>query len=69
MHHHVGHIAVNKHLARVQPRDLIGRYAAVGTTNPQILGRLLLGQLLKKAGALLLHARGPDPVVVNQVLQ
>ena len=42
VHHHVGDVAVHEDLARVQPRDLVGRHAAVGAADPHVLGRLLL---------------------------
>ena len=69
VHHHIGHVAVHKDLARIQSGDLVGRYPAVGTANPQVLGRLLLRQQAEKTRALPLHAGRPDAVVVEQVLQ
>src|ERR1035437_3822933 len=39
---------MNEQFARHQINDLICRHPAVGTTNPQILGRLLSRELLKK---------------------
>jgi hypothetical protein len=44
MHHHVGHVAMHKHFTRVEARDLVGRHAAVGAADPQVLGVLLVGQ-------------------------
>jgi hypothetical protein len=69
VHHHIGHIAMHKHLARIQPRDFIGRHAAVRTANPEVLGRLLVRQLGEKTRALQLHAGSPVAVVVEQVLE
>ena len=67
MHHHIGHVPVHKHFPRFQARDLVGWHAAVGAANPQILGRLLLRQMVEDAGLLALHALGPRPVVVKKV--
>jgi hypothetical protein len=58
---------MHKHLARLEARDLIGWHAAVGAANPQILGRLLLRQMVKEARLFTLHAFGPGAVVVKEV--
>jgi hypothetical protein len=58
---------VDKHFTRLQACDLIGGYSAVGAANPQILGRLLLRQMVKKTWLLALHALGPDSVVVEEM--
>ena len=49
--------------------QLVGWHTAVGATDPEIAWRLLMCQLLEKPGTLLLHARGPAPVVVKEVLE
>ena len=43
VHHEVGDVAVHEELTRQQADEFIGRHAAVGAADPQILG-LLLGQ-------------------------
>jgi hypothetical protein len=45
VHDQVADIAVHEHFARRQPGDLVGRHAAVGAADPQVLGRLLAEQL------------------------
>ena len=42
MYHKVGNIAVHKQFTGQQANDLVGRYTTVGTTNPQVLGLLLV---------------------------
>ena len=49
-HHHVGHVAVHKHLAWLQAGDLVGRHPAVGATDPHVLGLLLRQQAGEEAG-------------------
>ena len=62
-HDDVGHVAVDKHLARLQPADLVGRHPAVRATNPHVFGVLLLGQFGEKAGTLAFDALGPFAVI------
>ena len=68
-HHHIGHIAVHEHLARVEADDFVGGYSAVRAANPQVFGRLLLGQFLKKARPLFGHAVCPVAVVGKKTVQ
>ena len=67
MHHHIGHVTVHEHLARCQAHDFIRRYAAVGATDPHVLGLLLGLQSREKSGALTLHLLGPGTVVGEDV--
>ena len=45
----IGDVAVNEQLARIEVDDLVGRNAAVGAADPEILGRLLALQPLEEA--------------------
>jgi hypothetical protein len=58
---------MDKHFARLKACDLVGWHAAVGATNPQIFGRLLLRQMVEETGLLALHALGPCTVVVEEM--
>ena len=69
VHHHIGHVAVNENLARVQPGDFIGRHAAVGAAYPHVARALLLGQAREKAGLAGFSGRRPTRVVVQQFVQ
>ena len=60
---------MHEHLARVQAHNFIGRHSAVGAANPQVFGRLLLGQLLKKTGPLFGHAVCPFTVIDKKTVQ
>jgi hypothetical protein len=44
---------MDKDVARFRARDIIGRYAAVGTSDPQHLRVLLFGKTLKKVWVLI----------------
>jgi hypothetical protein len=46
---------------------LVGWHTAVRAANPQILGGLLLRQMIEEARLLKLHALGPSSVVVKKV--
>jgi hypothetical protein len=67
--HHIGHVAVHEQLARQQAHQLIGRHAAVGAADPQVLRRLLLEQAGEEAGRLRLGGRGPLPVLLEEFVQ
>ena len=67
VHHHIGHIAMDKHFARLKTGNLIGGHTAVGATDPQIFGRLLLRQMIEETRLLKLHALSPCTVVVKEV--
>ena len=69
VHHHVGHVAVDEHLARVQTQDLVGRHARIGAADPQIARRLLLGQAFEEARIVLADPVGPVQVVAQQVFE
>ncbi len=69
MHDHVGDVAVHEYLARIEAGDLVGRHPAVVTADPEVLGTLLVRQLLEEARPLALHLGGPGAVVFNQVMQ
>src|SRR5690606_2738026 len=69
VHHHVGDVAVDEHLARVDVDDLVGRHARVGAADPQVPGRLDLGQAAEEAGILGLDAVGPVAGAFKQFVQ
>src|SRR5690606_36028519 len=48
MHHHVGDVPVYEDVPRFRSGDLIGRNAAVGTSDPQDLRALAFGESFKK---------------------
>src|SRR6218665_2501928 len=57
--HHIRHIAVHEHFARLQARDLVGRNAAVRAADPHVLGLLLRQQAGEEPGPLALHPGRP----------
>ena len=59
----VGDVAVDEHLAGQQADDLVGRHAAVGAADPEVLRRLLAGQPAEELGVLPGHLGGPGAVV------
>jgi len=46
----IGDIAVDEDFAGCEAGDLVGGHAAVGTTDPEILGCLLVGEIGKESG-------------------
>ena len=69
VHHHVGDVAVHEQLARQQPDDLVGRHAAVGAADPQVLRFLLAQEVGEEAWRSRLGGFGPAAVAVEQLLQ
>jgi hypothetical protein len=65
----IGEVAVDEHVAWQEANDLIGGNAAVGTTDPKIVGRLLAGEFPKKRGVGLTDAFGPGVVIREEVFQ
>ena len=65
----VRHVAVDEQLARREADDLVGRDAAVGAADPQVLRRLLLREALKEIRVAARHLRRPGAVVVEEMLQ
>ena len=67
MHDDVRDVPVDEHLARREPDDLVRRHAAVGAADPEVLGRLLVGELREEPGV----ARGdrgrPGAVALEQL--
>jgi hypothetical protein len=45
---HIGNIAMHENLARHQPQYLIGRYSAIGTSDPKKLEALALGKFVEE---------------------
>ena len=69
VHHHVGDVAMDEDVARQQADDLVGRHAAVGAADPQIVGRLLARKLGEELGILPQDACGPFAVVLEQLVE
>src|SRR5690606_41614150 len=59
----------DEHLARGHVDDLVGRYARVRAPDPEVLGRLLLGQPGKELRVLGADALGPGVVAGDQVVE
>jgi hypothetical protein len=63
----VGDVSVDEQFAWQQTHDYIGGNAAIGTSDPQVLGRLLAREFGEKIGVLLGKARGPGSVVFEKM--
>jgi hypothetical protein len=63
MNDDIGHIAMNKHLSGREIDELCGRDAAIGTSDPQVLGVLLLRKPLKKARICGRHLARPFVII------
>jgi len=68
VNYNVGNVSVNENFAWLEIDDLIGRNAAVGAADPQVLGGLLLGELGKKARVFPSDGICPFKVLVQKVL-
>ncbi len=62
-------VSVDEQFARKKADDFIGRDAAVGTSDPEVAGRLLLGELGEEIGIALANPLGPGPVVIEEVAE
>ena len=69
MNHDVRDIAMNKDFSWLHADDFIRRHAAVRASNPQILRRLLAGQLGKKIGGMTANFLSPSPILVKQMFE
>ena len=67
--HDVRDIAVDEQFARIEIDDLVGGHAAVGTTDPQVLRRLLTGEAREEAGIVGDHALRPGAVSGFEVIE
>src|SRR5260370_37891851 len=67
MHPHVGDVAVDEHLAGHPADDLVRRYAAIRTTDPQVLRRLLPLQAGEEVGVMSRQSFRPCTVVRKQL--
>ena len=63
----VGDVAVDEELAREEADDLVGRDAAVGAADPEILGALLPGKGLEESRLGAAHVLGPGSVLVEEL--
>lgn len=68
-HDDVGDVAVDKDLAWGEAGDLVGGHAAVGTTNPEVLGALLVGEFAEKLRVVGVDAGSPFAVPLEEVCQ
>jgi hypothetical protein len=69
MNYHIAYVSMDEQLSRKQPYNLIRGHAAVGAANPEILGRLLLGELREKIRILVTDAGGPGFVGVEKMAE
>ena len=67
VHDDVRDVAVHEHLARREADDLVRRHAAVGAADPEVLGRLLLGELGEEVAVAGDHLRRPGAVVLEEL--
>ena len=62
-------VAMDEQLARIKTHDGIGRHAAVGAADPQILRRLLCFEPPEEVRVLRQHPRCPGAVLFFQIIQ
>ena len=65
----IGDVPVHEHLAGVETDDLIRRHAAVGATDPQVLGGLLAHEPLEETRVCGDLSRRPSAVVGFQIFK
>ena len=65
----VGDVAVDEEFAGEEVHDFVGGDAAVGAADPQVAGRLLVGEFFKKIGVLLPDALGPCPIFFKEIAE
>src|ERR1041384_5231701 len=69
MHHHVCDVAMNEHFSGHQSDDLVCRYPDTGTSDPEILWRLLCRQSHKELRILPGHVRCPYAIVLEELTE
>jgi hypothetical protein len=69
VHNEIRDVAMDKKFARQQADNLIGGHPAVGATDPEIAGRLLMGKLEKKIRLLSPDVFGPRFVIREEVVE
>ena len=62
VHHHVGDVAMDEHLAGRQADDLVRRHAAIGAADPEVLRRLLLREAREELRVFARHVGSPGAV-------
>jgi hypothetical protein len=67
VHDDVRDVAMDEHLARCEPDDLIRRDAAVGAADPEVLRRLPIGEPREELGIVSDHVCRPRPVVLEEL--
>lgn len=68
-HDDVGDVAVDENLSGGEAGDLVGGHPAVRTTDPEVLGALLVGELAEKLRVAGVDAIGPFAVALEEVCQ
>ena len=69
MNHYVRDISVHEDFTRGKTRNLIGRNAGIGATNPQVLWRLLIGKSIKEFWIVLFNGGDPLFVLLKEIDQ
>ena len=69
VHDDVRDVAVHEHVARLEAHDLVGRDAAVGAADPEVLRLLSHGEIAKEAGVGGDHRGRPRAVSLEQLLE
>ena len=64
---HIGDIAVDEYFAGCEAGDLVGGHAAVGATDPEVLGGLLVGEFGKERRVFCFNRGGPVAVFFQEV--
>ena len=67
MHDDVRDVAVDEHLARREPDDLVRRHAAVRAADPEVLGRLPLREPGEEVGIALDDVGRPGAVALEEL--
>ena len=65
----IGHVAMDEQLARHQPDDFVGRDPAIRAPDPEVSGRLLVGEGREEARPPLFGRRGPGAILDEEVLK
>jgi hypothetical protein len=68
VHHHVGDVAVHKHLAGARARDARGGHPRVGAANEEVARLLAVGQALEKLGVFRIFGSHPLAVIRHDIL-
>ena len=67
--HDIGDVAVYEQFPWTEANDLVGRHAAIGAADPQIVRRLLARQFGKKLRILSVDLVGPGLVALEEIFE